>query len=85
MVKTYIAKKAGLNFKTYFNSTTCDVADSNLMAKSNKFVFTYPNEKLKGFYNWIKKENIIPSRLNRCCCTYFKEEPTIKSFDSEQK
>lgn len=85
MVKTHLAKKAGLKFNTYFNVTTCDVADSNLMAKRNDFTFTLPNKELKGFYNWRIKENIIPSRLNRCCCKYFKEEPTIKSFNSKDK
>jgi 3'-phosphoadenosine 5'-phosphosulfate sulfotransferase (PAPS reductase)/FAD synthetase len=85
MVKTYLAHKAGLRFDTYFNSTTMDVADSNLMAKNNKYNFTYPDKILRGFYNWSKKENIIPSRLNRCCCKYFKEEPTIKDFPPNEK
>jgi 3'-phosphoadenosine 5'-phosphosulfate sulfotransferase (PAPS reductase)/FAD synthetase len=85
MVKTYLAQKAGLEFQTYFNVTTCDVPDSNLMAKRNSYIFTYPNKELRGFYNWRQNENIIPSRLNRCCCKYFKEEPTIKSFNSKDK
>lgn len=85
MVKTYLATKAGLKFDTYFNATTMDVADSNKMAKQNNYIFTYPNKELGGFYKWREKENIIPSRLNRCCCKYFKEEPTIKSFNSNDK
>lgn len=85
MVKTYLAKKAGLQFDTYFNVTTMDVADSNLMAKKEQYKFIYPNKKYGGFYTWNKRENIIPSRLNRCCCKYFKEDPTIENFSSEQK
>ena len=85
MVKTYLAKKAGLEFKTYFNVTTMDVADSNLMAKKNKYKFILPKGKHKSFYIWSTKENIIPSRLNRACCTYFKENPTIENFPSDQK
>ena len=85
MVKTYLAKLAGLKFETYFNVTTCDVSDSNIMAKKNKYILIRPNEKVRGFYKWIKKENIIPSRLNRGCCTYFKEDPTIRNFDAKEK
>ena len=85
MVKTHLAKKAGLIFTTYFNVTTCDVKDSNLMAKQNKYEFIYPDKKLRGFYNYIKKDNIIPSRLNRFCCTLFKENPTINNFNSVDK
>jgi 3'-phosphoadenosine 5'-phosphosulfate sulfotransferase (PAPS reductase)/FAD synthetase len=85
MVKTHLAKKAGLKFDTYFNCTTMNVADSNIMAKNNKYKFTYPNKKYKSFYKWRERENIIPSRLNRCCCKYFKEDPTINSFDKKDK
>jgi phosphoadenosine phosphosulfate reductase len=85
MVKTHLAKKAGLKFNTYFNCTTMDVADSNIMAKNNKYKFTYPDKKYRSFYKWRENENIIPSRLNRCCCKYFKEEPTINSFDKKDK
>lgn len=85
MVKTYLAKIAGLDFNTYFNVTTCDVKDSNLMAKGNNYQFIYPDKKLKGFYNYRKKDNIIPSRIGRFCCTLFKENPTIDNFNSSEK
>ena len=85
MVKTYLANKADLEFTTYFNVTTCDVKDSNQMAKENEFQFIFPDKKLKGFYNYRKKDNVIPSRLNRFCCTLFKENPTIHNFDSKEK
>ena len=85
MVKTYLAKKAGLDFKTYFNCTTMDVADSNIMAKKNDYIFTFPDKEHRSFYKWREEKNIVPSRLNRCCCMYFKEEPTINSFDKTDK
>ena len=85
MVKTYLARKAGLTFNTFFNATTMDVADSNRMAKKNQYKFIYPNKKLRGFYNWSKENNLIPSRLNRACCLYFKENPTIENFDANEK
>lgn len=85
IVKTHLAKKAGLEFDTYFNVTTMDVADSNKMAKQNKYKFIFPDKSLGGFYNWSKREKLIPSRLNRACCLYFKENPTIYSFDANDK
>ena len=86
MVKTYIAKKAGLKFDTYFNVTTLDVAESNLMAKEQGYKFIYPDlDRYGGFYQWREKENIIPSRLNRCCCKYFKEDATINKFNADDK
>lgn len=84
-VKTYLAKKAGLEFETYFNCTTLDVKDSNVMAKEKGYKFTYPDKKYGGFYQWVKRENVIPSRLNRACCTYFKEDATIKQFNADDK
>lgn len=85
MVKTYLAKKAGLVFQTYFNVTTCDVADSNKMAKRLNYKFLMPDEHHRSFYRWQKKENMMPSRLNRACCLYFKENPTINNFDDKAK
>ena len=85
MVKTHLAHKAGLIFTTYFNVTTLDVGESNRMAKENNYRCTFPDKKYGGFYQWIKRENIIPSRLNRCCCKYFKEDATMFSFDSNSK
>lgn len=84
-VKTYLGKKAGLEFKTYFNVTTMDVAESNRMAREKGYEFTYPDEDHRSFYDWQKKENIIPSRLNRCCCLYFKEGATINAFRADEK
>jgi phosphoadenosine phosphosulfate reductase len=31
-----------------------------------------------GFYNWVVKENNIPSRINRTCCSIFKEGKTVE-------
>ena len=32
-----------------------------------------------------KRENIIPSRLNRACCQYFKENATKNDFPENEK
>lgn len=86
MVTMHLTEKAELKYESFFNVTTLDVKESNQMAKEQKLQKIYPNiEKFGGFYQWRKRENIIPSRLNRCCCLFFKENPTIESFNSEEK
>lgn len=83
MVVTHLAKKAGLEFDTYFNVTTLDVAESNRMAKKNGYIHIYPNPKYKSFYSYMNVVKTIPNRLNRFCCQYFKERPTIDYFDGQ--
>ena len=86
VVTQHLAELAELNFEVYFNVTTLDVVESNRMAKEQGYKKIYPNtEKYGGFYQYIKRENIVPSRLNRFCCKYFKEDPTINSFDANEK
>lgn len=80
MVVTHLAQKAGLRFDTYFNVTTLDVAESNRMARRNGYIHIYPNPKYKSFYSYLKAVETIPNRLNRFCCQYFKERPTIDYF-----
>lgn len=89
MVVTHLAKKAGLNFETYFNVTTLDVAESNRMAKRNGFKHILLNPEYGGFYKYIQRydgggNQMIPSRLNRFCCNYFKESPTIDYFPNDE-
>lgn len=89
MVVTHLAKKAGLNFETYFNVTTLDVAENNCMAKRNGFKHILPNPEYGGFYKYIQRydgggNQMIPSRLNRFCCNYFKESPTIDYFPDDE-
>lgn len=55
MVVTHLAKKANLNFDTYFNVTTLDVAESNKMAKRNGFKKIFPDPKYGGFYKYIQR------------------------------
>lgn len=85
MVVLNLAKKAGLTFETYFNVTTLDVKESNRMAARNNFKHILPNPKYGGFYNYIQRYQTLPSRLNRFCCTYYKESPTIEYFPADEK
>lgn len=84
MVVYSLANKTGLNFDTYFNVTTLDVADSNIMAKKFGFKFIYPQYE-KGFYNYIKEYKVFPTRFSRFCCNIFKERPTINYFADNDK
>lgn len=90
MVTTHLGKKAGIEFDTYFNVTTLDVAESNLMAKRNGYEHIYPDPQYGGFYRYIQRcggvgERFIPTRLSRFCCQYFKENPTVDNFDANEK
>lgn len=90
MVVTHLAQKAGLEFETYFNVTTLDVGESNRMAKRNGFKHILPDPKYGGFYKYIQRydgggNQMIQSRLNRFCCEYFKEKPTIEYFSDDEK
>lgn len=85
MVVTHLAEKAGLNFETYFNVTTLDVAESNRMARQNGYKRILPDPQYGGFYQYIQRYEMIPSRLNRFCCNYFKEMPTISYFPKDEK
>ena len=55
MVVTHLAEKAGLEFETFFNVTTLDVAESNTMAKRNGFTRILPNPQYGGFYRYIQR------------------------------
>ena len=72
MIVTHLANKAGIVCDTYFNVTTLDVAESNLMAKENGFKHIYPDPQYGGFYQYVHNSGIIPTRFARFCCTYFR-------------
>ena len=62
MVVSHLISEITDNYDTYFNVTTLDVAESNLMAKHNGYKFTYPDiEKYGGFYQQVKSANLIPT------------------------
>lgn len=55
MVVTHLAEKAGLDFETYFNVTTLDVAESNRMAAKNGYRKILPDPQYGGFYQYIQR------------------------------
>lgn len=85
MVVTHLAKKAKLEFKTFFNVTTLDVAESNRMAKRNGYQHIFPDSQYGGFYQYVHNTGIIPNRFTRFCCQYFKERPTVDYFNANDR
>lgn len=66
-----------------FNNTSLDVADTYRFVKQMKDVeIINPKE---GYYVWRKRNNIINTRLNRGCCTIFKELATINYLEKDEK
>jgi 3'-phosphoadenosine 5'-phosphosulfate sulfotransferase (PAPS reductase)/FAD synthetase len=66
-----------------FNNSTLDCADTYVMAKS------FPNCEImtpeEGFYQYIERDNIIPTRFARFCCRIFKVGEMVKKLDHKHK
>lgn len=56
--------------KVIFNNTSMDCADTYKLVKKNGYIISNPKE---GFYSWSKRNNFIPTRFSRACCSIFKE------------
>lgn len=80
----YLCDKTNIEFETYFTNTTIEYGDSVKIAKENNYIFMHPT-KYKSFTQWQKETNIIPTKLHRVCCSYFKETTTITNFDKKDK
>lgn len=70
--------------KTVFNNTTLDCADTYRIVNKHKndWIITTPPE---GFYQYVERENFIPTRFSRACCSLFKEGNHINHFDDVEK
>lgn len=79
MVTCFLVRKCFPNTKSIFNNTTLDCADTYVMAKS------FPNCEImtpqEGFYQYIKRVPVIPSRFNRFCCKIFKVGEMVNQLD----
>ncbi len=71
-----------INPRKMFNNTTLDCADTYKFVKSMKDVeIITPKE---GYYQWRERYNIVNTRLNRGCCTIFKENATIQALEKNE-
>ena len=79
MVTCFLVRKCFPETKAIFNNTTLDCADTYVMAK------TFPNCEImtpkEGFYQYIKRIPVIPSRFNRFCCKIFKVGEMVKQLN----
>ena len=81
MVTCYLVRKCLPDTKAIFNNTTLDCADTYLMVKK------FPNCEImspqKGFYQYVKEDNMIPTRFARFCCRIFKVGELVNRLDHD--
>ena len=79
MLVCYLVRKLYPETKAIFNNTSLDCADTYRMVK------TFPNCEImnpqKGFYQYVKSDNMIPTRFARFCCRIFKVGVMVSQLD----
>lgn len=80
-VTCHLVRECFPDTKAIFNNTTLDCADTYTMAKR------FPNCEMmtpvQGFYQYIKKIQIIPTRFSRFCCRIFKVGEMVNQLDHD--
>ena len=79
MLTCYLVRKLYPDTKAIFNNTSLDCADTYRMVKH------FPNCEImnpeKGFYQYVKSDNMIPTRFSRFCCRIFKVGVMVSKLD----
>ena len=78
-VTCHLVRECYPSTKAIFNNTTLDCADTYLMAK--KFHNCEIMTPKQGFYQYIKQEQMIPTRFSRFCCRIFKVGEMVNQLD----
>ena len=82
MVALYLTRLIRPDAKAIFNNTSLDVADSYRLAKNiANCEIMNPEE---GFYDWVRKSKMYPTRFSRACCSIFKTGVMVKKLDKEK-
>ena len=82
-VVTYLVQQIINNPVIIFNNTTLDVSDTYLhIKKENNLRIINPKE---GFYQWRERNNFVPTRFSRACCSIFKEGAMIEELNENDK
>lgn len=80
-VVSYLVRKLYPDTKMIFNNTSLDCADTYRMAK------TFENCEIlspqEGFYQYIKRANVLPTRFSRFCCRIFKTGEMVNRLNHE--
>lgn len=83
IVTAHLVRSINADIPAIFNNTTLDCSDTYKIAK------TYPNCNImtpkEGFYQYIERDNIIPTRFARFCCRMFKVGEMVNQLDHDQK
>ena len=81
MLVCYLVRKLYPKIKAIFNNTSLDCADTYRMVKE------FPNCEImnpkKGFYQYVKSDNMIPTRFARFCCRIFKVGVMVSQLDHD--
>lgn len=71
------------SYEVVWCNTSLDCAETYKMVNVHKD-WTKINPK-EGFYQWIKRVNMIPSRFGRACCNIYKEQASLKAYKDTPK
>lgn len=79
MVTAHLVRSIKPDIHAIFNNTTLDCAGTYKMAKD------FPDCEImtpkEGFYQYIKRDNVIPTRFARFCCRIFKVGEMVNQLD----
>jgi len=79
MVTAHLVRSVKSDIHAIFNNTTLDCAGTYKMAKA------FPDCEImtpkEGFYQYIKRDNVIPTRFSRFCCRIFKVGEMVNQLD----
>lgn len=79
MVVSHLVRSLYPNTKSIFNNTSLDVPETYKMAKNfSNCEIMNPN---KGFYHYVQKDKMIPTRFARFCCRIFKVGVMVEKLD----
>lgn len=83
MVTAHLVRNVQSDIHAIFNNTTLDCAGTYKMAKA------FPDCEImtpkEGFYQYIERDNVIPTRFARFCCRIFKVGEMVKQLDHNHK
>lgn len=82
-VTTFLVRSCTPNPEIIFNNTSLDCADTYLhIKKESNLTIINPQ---KGFYQWRKEINFVPTRFARACCSIFKEGAMVDYLPEDSK
>lgn len=82
-VLNHVVRKVDSTIPILFNNTSNESADTYKLIKSlNNVKILNPKE---GFWQYMKRENFIPSRIRRSCCGIYKHDLTLDNLNQDEK